>query len=819
MSDEHHATGPVRPPEGLAGSLFSDGEARDKVRLMERDRRRMRKQTRIGPRRVSVVLALVVYGLAAAPAQTFRLSGRVTDNESGEALGSATVRIAGTPRGTITNVDGRYALRISPGPASLVFSYVGYRTDTVSLAVTSDRVLDVSLTPIAIELQEIVVTSEDPAVGIMRKVIEKKHRWREALHAYRFSAFTRQLFRRDTAIASISESYTLGYWRRGDTLREVVTQKRQTENIPIGRNFAFVGQIENFYDDELDFLGFRFVGPTSPEAFDYYRFVLEGIRESGGVPLYDIRMEPRSRVTPLFSGRLSVIGDSYALVGLDVAPNEAFVIPFVSDLAIRYSQGFGQYGGQFWMPTDIRVSGSVQVGIVGLSMPRIGFEQTSTIYEYQINSELPDSVFTKRPVTSLEESTTFDSTFWAANEVLPLTAEEQAAYGSIDSTQTLDKQFAPSGPLAAIGEGGLSWLEYVDVRFNRVEGLFLGGKVSIDTLLPRLSLTAKAGYGLSDDRLKYALGATVRLHDGSALATGLQVYDDIAHFHDELQLDALGVSLTSLFAKSDPRDYYSVRGFTGFVEASPLDAWMVRLRYRDEQHRSVVQTTDYSFFFRDRSYRAQPEASEGRLRALAFETRLGGEPIPFNIASRDFLELELERSPGRSLASDFDYTWLRVSGEYSVADFLRRSLFPPTLIVRASLGASWGAVLPQRLFSLPSSVAGFGPIGVLRGSRVREFGGTQIVTVAVEQNFRSVPFLLLDIPFLYKNGIELMVHGAFARSWARQGSGTEDLETRGWYAEAGAGIGKIFGFIRCDLTYRFYDPTRFVFTVAISRIL
>ena len=819
MSLEHQSSGCVRPQRIWAGSLNCWSHLRACTQRMKRARHPQGLSAKAGARRALVLLAFALCALSAAPAQTVRLSGLVTDKESGEALVSATVRLGGTTRGTITNEDGRYALRIEPGPAVLVFSYVGYRTDTVSLAVSGDGAVDVALTPIAIELQEVVVTSEDPAVGIMRKVIENKHRWREALHAYRFSAFTRQLFRRDTAIASISESYTLGYWRRGDTLREVVTQKRQTENIPIGRNFAFVGQIENFYDDELDFLGFRFVGPTSPEAFDYYRFVLEGIRQSDGVPLYDIRMEPRSRVVPLFSGKLSVIGDSWALVGLDVVPNEAYVIPFVSDLSIRYSQGFGQYGGQFWMPTDIRVSGSVELGIVGLSLPRIGFEQTSTIYEYHINTELPDSVFAARRITSSAESSTFDSTFWAANEVLPLTVEEQAAYESIDSTQTLDKQFAPSGPLMAIGEGGLSWLEYVDVRFNRVEGLFLGGKFSTDSLWSRMTLSAKAGYGLSDEHLKFALGVTVRIVDAGAIAAGLLAYDDIAYFPDELQLDALGVSLTSLLAKNDPRDYLSVRGFTGFVEASPFHAWTVRLRYRDEHHQSSAQTTDYSLFFRSRSYRVQPEAWEGRLRALAFETRLGGDPVPFNIVSRDFLDLELEHSPGRTLASDFEYTWLRVGGEYSVADFLRRSLFPPTLTVRAALGASWGSVPPQRQFSLPSTVAGFGPIGVLRGSRVKEFGGTQFVAVALEQNFRSVPFLLLDIPFLYKNGIEVMVHGAVARSWANQGSGAEHLATSGWYAEAGAGIGKIVGFIRCDLTYRFYDPSRVIFTVALSRIL
>ncbi len=734
-------------------------------------------------------------------------------------LPSATVRVAGTGRGTITNVDGYYVLRLPPGPVQLVFSYVGYLTDTVAVAMSADRTLNITLRPIAIELQEIVVTSEDPAYRIMRKVIENKHRWRDSLRSYQFKAFTRQILRRDTVIASITESFTHGYWRAGDTLREVVLQKRQTENIPLRMNFAIVGQIQNFYDDEIEFLGFRFVGPTSPDAFDYYRFRLLSVKEADGVPLYEIQVEPNSRVVPLFAGTLMVIGDIFALAGIDVTPNEAFVVPFVSDLSIRYAQGFSQYAGIFWMPTDIRVQGSVEVGIVGLSLPRVGFEQTSTIYEYMINSSVPDSMFVKPVLTSSPEAAAFDSTFWKENEVLPLSQEEQQAYESLDSTQTLQKQFAPSGPLTSLGGGGLPGLEYLDIRFNRVEGLFLGGKISVDTLAEWLGVSAKVGYGTADHRWKYSLGGKVRMSRVGRLAAGLDIYDDIAHVPDELPLDGFGVALTSLIAKNDPRDYYAVRGFSPYVEGMPLRDWLVRLRYRDESHRSVSQHTDYSFFYRSRSYRPQPEIDEGRLRSFLIETRLGDEPVPFDITSRDFLEVEFEASPGSAVGSDYSFRWLSARGEYHVADFLTRNLFPPTLTLRASAGAAWGDLPLQRVFSVPSSVMGFGPLGVLRGSRVREFGGKTYALVSVEQNFRSVPFLLLDIPFLYKNSIEVLVHGSVARSWAGADSALAGLESGGWYGEAGFGIGKIFGFIRCDVTYRFFQPSRFVFTVALSRII
>jgi len=396
------------------------------------------------------LLFLSVFFSASAFAQTFMLSGTVRDASTREALAAANIRIDGTARGTISNADGLYRLSLPPGPYAIIFSFIGYKPDTVRVNLSSDVSADVLLKPIAIQLSEIVVTDEDPAYRIMRKVIENKSRWKENLKTYQFDAFTRQVLRRDTAIASIAESYTTGYWQQGDTLREVVRQKRQTENIPMAQNFAAVGGIVNFYDDEIRFSGFTFVGPTSPEAFDYYAFHLEQTRVQNGVELYAIRMIPLTKVTPLFNGTVSIIGDSYAVVGIEVKPNEAYRIPFVSRLDITYAQQFTLLERIFWMPVDIRLKGSAQIGIAGFSFPRIGFDMVSSIYDYRLNAEIPDSIALKPRRTTAPEAETFDSTFWSEKEVLALTEEEQTAYNTLDSTQTLQKQFQPSGPLSSL---------------------------------------------------------------------------------------------------------------------------------------------------------------------------------------------------------------------------------------------------------------------------------------------------------------------------------------------------------------------------------
>ncbi|MCX6142646.1 MAG: hypothetical protein NTZ35_05435, partial [Ignavibacteriales bacterium] len=132
-------------------------------------------------------------------------------------------------------------------------------------------------------------------------------------------------------------------------------------------------------------------------------------------------------------------------------------------------------------------------------------------------------------------------------------------------------------------------------------------------------------------------------------------------------------------------------------------------------------------------------------------------------------------------------------------------------------GASTGTLPPQRFFSLESRYDGVGPFGVLRAGDVKEFAGDRFVSLSVEHNFRSVPFLLLDIPFLYRNSIELIVHGTVAQTWS---SSTPPFgkTTNGWYSEAGMGLSRLFSLFRLDVSYRFMQPRGFFLTFGVAQI-
>src|SRR5699024_10763628 len=82
------------------------------------------------------------------------ITGRVTDGETGEALIGAAIRIKGTSRGTITDLDGDFTLSAEEDDV-LEVSFLGY--ETREIPVSGQRKFDVSLMPATASLEELIV--------------------------------------------------------------------------------------------------------------------------------------------------------------------------------------------------------------------------------------------------------------------------------------------------------------------------------------------------------------------------------------------------------------------------------------------------------------------------------------------------------------------------------------------------------------------------------------------------------------------------------------------------------------------------------------
>lgn len=95
--------------------------------------------------------------------QSKKVTGRVTDEKTGETLVGVAIQVKGTTSGTTTSVDGTYSIEIQVEKAILVFSYLGYEAREVPVGET--QIVNIALKPVATQLESIVVT----ALGIKRE--------------------------------------------------------------------------------------------------------------------------------------------------------------------------------------------------------------------------------------------------------------------------------------------------------------------------------------------------------------------------------------------------------------------------------------------------------------------------------------------------------------------------------------------------------------------------------------------------------------------------------------------------------------------------
>ncbi len=104
------------------------------------------------------------------------LKGVVSEKSTGSTLPAATIIIAGTNNGTVTNIDGEYTLANIPvGKNTIVFSFVSFKSDSITVDITAGetKVLDVQLSDASIGLDEVIITAQ--LLGQKKAISQQLH--------------------------------------------------------------------------------------------------------------------------------------------------------------------------------------------------------------------------------------------------------------------------------------------------------------------------------------------------------------------------------------------------------------------------------------------------------------------------------------------------------------------------------------------------------------------------------------------------------------------------------------------------------------------
>lgn len=773
--------------------------------------------------RVILVLFLFSLFVSESSYSQIEITGSVTEIESGDGLPAATVLIVGSYRGTITNNEGFFSLSVDSLPVTLQFRYIGFETRELTLESVPESHVSIEMVPSIATLGEITITGEDPGLSIMEMVIERKKIWRSTLNNYQVDAYTRQSLSNDTSIVSITESSSIAYWARNHGHREVQLSRRQTMNITEDNNFAGVRYLPNFYDDNIEIAGYNLVGITHPNATQFYGFKLLETNNIDGKPLYKIEVIPKRTRQPLFEGIAWVLGRDYALLEVELKPNDVVSFPPpIQDFNLAYKQQFSNYGGEYWLPVDMRIEGLIRIGMIGLQFPSIQFRQISRLSDYIINTSIPDSIFSGDEFLVRADSLEVEDQYLSSDPI-PLTEEEMLAYETIDSTKTIEDAFKPEGFLAKMiendetdgsersGLGRLIPNGFAPIwRYNRMDGHHIGLNYQKKFDEFGLHTDISAGYSFHSQNWDYGFTFSKRLFDLKSssidLLAGYEQKTD-TRYQSELYSLSFG-SVNTFIGGEDYFDYFRNKKMTAGLRMQrifPRTDFTVMFHRELQSSFGNVEVYENSLFGNHAPRRDNIAIKDGTLQSIKFELGYHVEAQNYGIMGKRQIRLISEFSD-ESMGSDFNFSKHTIQFDWNMNTFYQRRLFANTLDFHLTAGTSTGELPLQRFGAIDGSMNRFTPFGSLKTRYSLPYEGNRFWLATTEHNFRTIPFELLGLRYLVEKNWGIILFGGAGYAEAAGNYPDSLLTSDGVHSEVGISLNGIFGLVRLDIAKRMDRP-------------
>ena len=162
----------------------------------------------------------------------FNVNGVVLDSTTREPLNAASVFCQNTTLGTTTNKQGEFALQLRSGGYDLIFTYTGYKTQTIRITGETSRF-------------EILMIKEDKSLGevVITSSNEVKDGWEK------YGSFFLDHFIGSTPNAAKCElknpeALKFYFLKRSNKLRVLATEPLQIENRALGYNIRY--QLDSF---------------------------------------------------------------------------------------------------------------------------------------------------------------------------------------------------------------------------------------------------------------------------------------------------------------------------------------------------------------------------------------------------------------------------------------------------------------------------------------------------------------------------------------------------------------------------------------------
>jgi hypothetical protein len=312
------------------------------------------------------------------------------------------------------------------------------------------------------------------------------------------------------------------YWRAPGLSKQIILGRRDRRDLPTDVQYHrdHLGIVQNNFGDQIR-LGegdeVRDVphplGPRGPELYDYALTDSLSIElPDRAVRVYQVLVRPKEFGAPRVVGTMFVDVDAAELVRFRFSfTPAAYLDNTLEDITVVLDNGL--WFGRYWLPRRQEIE--IRRRTSWLDLPARGIIRGRwEIGSYAFNVDLPAGLFPPgEPEIVYAPKATRDTFAWNG----ALDAGIDTALGPVERAD-LDRVRAELSravadraltglPNMRPGFGSISDLLHV----NRVEGLTPGLGLVRRFGGGRLELAAWAGYGLSDERLKYRFGLDARV--------------------------------------------------------------------------------------------------------------------------------------------------------------------------------------------------------------------------------------------------------------------------------------------------------------------
>ncbi|WP_457617310.1 DUF5686 family protein [Lutibacter sp.] len=518
-----------------------------------------------------------------------KISGVVIDSKTKKTLPYATIT-TNTNFGTLSNIDGVFSIATKKPFKTITVSYIGYKSVTIPIA-PEDKFVKIKLQIAVESLNEVTITAtENPALQIIRNAIAQKpkNNIEQALNSFKFTSYNKILvtanpdsinnkidsvflvknhqktflhidstnykFKKEIQNQHlyISEKISSFQFQKGKKKKEIILASKMAGlKQPIYELLAVTLQDFSFYNEYYVIAGTKYVNPIAKNALKHYQYKI----------LDTVKMQDRIAILIYFKPK--VVKEVTGLEGVLYIDAKSFAITkAIAELkgvvAVKATQNYTFIkNDDIWFPQQTEMilkkgendkNLNLFGGIVKFQKARENDSIVSTKIKdpsditYFISKTMNSNIEINPPITIKKSSATiqFDDnaarqpeTFWNAYRTDSITKRGKKTYTVLDSlaeSEGVDKKIN----LARNILKGYYPTKYINlnlgkiINLNNYEGLRIGfGGITTTNFSNYLKLESYIAYGTKDKKMKFTLGASIRLQKETNSWFGFNYTNDI----------------------------------------------------------------------------------------------------------------------------------------------------------------------------------------------------------------------------------------------------------------------------------------------------